>query len=162
MVKRQFRVILFCMFCGVLSATTCFAAKQSPTQANSQSETEAISSLLKKQVSDWNRGDIPAFMGGYWDSKYTEFVNGSGIFQGWEAVLQRYLHSYPNRAAMGHLTFSGLEIHLLCPDSAYVVGEYRLDRQKDTLRGVFTLIFKKFPEGWRIVNDHTTAFQKAK
>ncbi len=159
MLKQRLLVILFCVF---FSGTTCFAARQSSAPADPTSDTEAISSLLKKQVSDWNRGDVRAFMDGYWHSKYTEFVGGSGIFQGWEAVLQRYLHSYPNRAAMGHLTFSGLEIHLLCPDSAYVVGEYRLDRQKDTLRGVFTLIFKKFPEGWRIVNDHTTAFQNAK
>lgn len=156
------RPLLIIVFWTVLSATTCLAARQSSTQANPEPETEAISSLLNKQVSDWNRGDIPAFMEGYWHSKYTEFVGGSGILQGWEEVLQRYLHSYPNRAAMGHLTFSGLEIHALCPDSAYVVGEYRLDRQQDTLRGVFTLTFKKFPEGWRIVNDHTTAFQNAK
>lgn len=101
-------------------------------------------------------------MNGYWRSKYTEFVSDSGIFHGWEDVLQRYLDSYPNRAAMGHLTFYGLEIRLLCPDSAYVVGEYRLERQKDAPRGVFTLIFKKFPEGWRIVNDHTTAFRNSK
>lgn len=159
MAKRQFLLIVFCV---ALSATTCFADRQSSTQVNSEPETEAISSLLNKQVSDWNRGDVPAFMEGYWHSKYTEFVGSSGILQGWDEVLQRYLHSYPNRAAMGHLTFSGLEIHLLCPDSAYVVGEYRLDRQQDTLRGVFTLTFKKFPEGWRIVNDHTTAFQNAK
>lgn len=148
----------------VFSTAATSVARQTAPQAGagSQQDTEAIASLLKQQVVNWNRGDIPSFMNGYWHSKYTEFVSDSGIFQGWEDVLQRYLHSYPNRAAMGHLTFSGLEIHLLCADSAYVVGEYRLDRQKDTPRGVFTLIFKKFPEGWRIVNDHTTAFRRSK
>lgn len=159
MSKPQFRTLLLCI---ALTSTICLATQQSSKDSDSQPESDAIASLLKKQVSDWNRGDIPAFMNGYWRSKYTEFVNDSGIFQGWEDVLQRYLHSYPNRAAMGHLTFSGLEIHALCADSAYVVGEYRLDRQKDTLRGVFTLIFTKFPEGWRIVNDHTTAFPRSK
>lgn len=150
--------------CIILSAAASFAAghpsPQASPQTDSQLGVQAITTLLQKQVADWNRGDIPAFMSGYWRSKYTEFVNDSGIYQGWEDVLNRYLHSYPNRAAMGHLTFSGLEIHVLCADSAYVVGEYRLDRKKDTPRGVFTLIFKKFPEGWRIVNDHTTAFHR--
>lgn len=150
------------VFCIILIAATLLLAPQVSPQGSSPSETDAIAALLKQQVSDWNRGDIQAFMNGYWQSKYTEFVSDSGIFQGWDDVLQRYLHSYPNRAAMGHLTFSGLEVHLLCADSAYVVGEYRLDRQKDTPRGVFTLIFKKFPEGWRIVNDHTTAFHNSK
>lgn len=122
-------------------------------------DSRVIASALDQQVADWNRGNIPAFMGGYWKSNDTEFVNDVGIFQGWAAVLDRYEKSYPNRAAMGHLTFSGLEIHLLCPDSAYVIGKYRLDREKDHPEGVFTLIFKKFPEGWKIVNDHTTAFR---
>jgi ketosteroid isomerase-like protein len=26
-----------------------------------------------------------------------------------------------------------------------------------TPHGLFTLIFKRFPEGWRIVHDHTSA-----
>lgn len=159
MLKMRFGALLLCI---ALASTICFAARQSPTEFDSQAESDAIASLLKTQVSDWNRGDIPAFMNGYWHSEYTEFINDSGIFQGWEDVLKRYQRSYLNRAAMGHLTFSGLEIHVLCADSAYVVGEYRLDRQKDTLRGAFTLIFKKFPEGWRIVNDHTTAFRTSR
>ncbi|MFZ0333526.1 MAG: nuclear transport factor 2 family protein [Candidatus Acidiferrales bacterium] len=122
----------------------------------------AIAAVLQKQVADWNRGDIPAFMAGYWKSSDTEFENDSGLFQGWDDVLKRYQTTYPNRAAMGHLTFSGLEIHVLCADSAYVIGKYRLDREKDHPQGVFTLIFRKFPEGWRIVNDHTTAFRVSK
>jgi ketosteroid isomerase-like protein len=121
-------------------------------------EAYAIKDVLEKQVAAWNHGDIRAFMEGYWKSEQTEFVSASGIFLGWQAVLDRYLHSYPDRAAMGHLTFSGIEVHILCPDAAYVVGKYKLERQNDTPEGVFTLTFRKFPEGWRIVNDHTTAY----
>ena len=131
-------------------------------QMAQQAEGRAIASVLDKQVAEWNHGDIPAFMDGYWKSNDTEFVSDAGIFQGWNDVLKRYENSYPNRAAMGHLTFSGLEIHVLCPDSAYVIGKYRLDREKDHAQGVFTLIFRKFPDGWRIVNDHTTAFRASK
>jgi ketosteroid isomerase-like protein len=138
------------------------AARRNFAQTATQADSRAILSVLNEQVADWNRGDIPAFMGGYWKSNDTEFVNDAGIFQGWDEVLKRYENSYPNRAAMGHLTFSGLEIHRLCPDSAYVIGKYRLDREKDHPQGVFTLIFRKFPEGWRIVNDHSTAFRVRK
>lgn len=131
-------------------------------QTAAPSESRAIASALNEQVADWNRGDIPAFMRGYWKSGDTEFVNDAGILKGWDDVLRRYEKSYPNRAAMGHLTFSGLEIHVLCPDSAYVIGKYRLDREKDHPEGVFTLIFRKFGDGWKIVNDHTTAFRATK
>jgi len=145
-----------------LSAASTILGQEATVKPRPQADAQAITNLLNKQVADWNRGDIPAFMGGYWQSKYTEFEGESGIYQGWDDVLKRYQKSYPNRAAMGHLTFSGLEIHLLCTDSAYVIGKYRLDRENDTPRGVFTLIFKKLPEGWRIVNDHTTAFRASK
>jgi ketosteroid isomerase-like protein len=146
---------------GVLAARATIAG-QVPSPTASEVDTRAIASVLQKQTADWNRGDIPAFMAGYWKSPDTEFENDSGIFQGWDDVLKHYEANYPNKAAMGHLTFSDLEIHVLSIDSAYVIGKYRLDREKDHPQGVFTLIFRKFPRGWRIVNDHTTAFRASK
>ncbi|MFZ0212037.1 MAG: nuclear transport factor 2 family protein [Candidatus Acidiferrales bacterium] len=143
---------------GALVVTLGITTASALAQSTPPPEAFAIKSVLEQQVAGWNRGDIPAFMQGYWNSEQTEFVSASGIFLGWQAVLDRYLHSYPNRAAMGHLTFSGIEVHVLCPDAAYVVGKFRLDRENDNPEGVFTLIFRKFPEGWRIVNDHTTAY----
>ncbi|MHB8485833.1 MAG: YybH family protein [Candidatus Acidiferrales bacterium] len=156
--------ILLALFVFTLSGT--FASAQSSPKANPsphlQDNVQAIKSVLAQQVAAWNRGDIPAFMDGYWKSDDLEFVNAAGIFQGWQDVLKRYEHSYPDRAAMGHLTFSGVEIHALCPDAGFVVGHFRLDREKDGQKdhpeGVFTLIFRKFPAGWKIINDHTTEF----
>ena len=147
-------VIAACALAVILGITLLPASAQTHSPADSQ----AIKNVLEQQVAAWNRGDIPQFMAGYWKSDDLEFVNAAGIFQGWQDVLNRYEHSYPNRAAMGKLTFSGLETHVLCQDTAYVVGRFRLDREKDHPQGVFTLIFRKFSDGWRIVNDHTTEF----
>jgi ketosteroid isomerase-like protein len=147
---------------GLFAAASVAIVGQTSSPTASELDTRAIASVLRRQTADWNRGDIAAFMAGYWKSPDTEFENASGIFQGWDDVLKHYQATYPNRAAMGHLTFSGLEVHVLSADSAYVIGKYRLDREKDHPEGVFTLIFKKFPEGWRIVNDHTTAFRASK
>lgn len=150
------------LFVAIIAIGFVAATQRGFGQTAAPSESRAIASALNEQVADWNRGDIPAFMRGYWKSGDTEFVNDAGILKGWDDVLRRYEKSYPNRAAMGHLTFSGLEIHVFCPDSAYVIGKYRLDREKDHPEGVFTLIFRKFGDGWKIVNDHTTAFRATK
>lgn len=150
------------LFVAIIAIGFVAATQRGLGQTAASSDSRAIASALNEQVADWNRGDIPAFMRGYWKSADTEFVNDGGILRGWDEVLKRYEKSYPNRAAMGHLTFSGLEIHVLCPDSAYVIGKYRLDREKDQPEGVFTLIFRKFRDGWKIVNDHTTAFRATK
>jgi len=120
----------------------------------------AIRAVLDAQVEAWNRGDLDAFMRGYWKSEKTEFVGANGIQRGWQAVFDRYRKGYPNREAMGTLTFSNLEITPLGSDAALVLGEWRLDRAADHPHGVFTLVFRKFPEGWCIIHDHTSASQK--
>lgn len=152
------------LFAGFLTVVASASGQRKADGKSSQSgeAQQAIEKVLKTQEAAWNRGDIGEFMFGYWRSKYTEFENDSGIYQGWDDVLKRYEKNYPNRAAMGQLTFSGLEIHVLSANSAYVIGKYRLDREKDHPEGVFTLIFRKFDDGWKIVNDHTTAFHTSK
>jgi ketosteroid isomerase-like protein len=117
-----------------------------------------IRAVLEIQEAAWNRGDIDAFMKYYWRSQKTLFVGANGVTRGWQAVLDRYYRTYPNLQAMGRLTFSNIEVHQDCARAAVVIGEYHLQRQKDNPSGVFTLNFRKFPEGWRIVVDHTTAF----
>ena len=82
-------------------------------------------------------------------------MGASGIQRSWQAVLDRYRQGYPDRKAMGKLTFADLEITMLGPKAAFVLGESRLGRASDQPHGVFTLIFRRFPEGWRIIHDQT-------
>ena len=143
-----------------LCAAVLFSVSVSPrANATRQSAAEGqIRSVLDMQTAAWNRGDLDTFMTGYWKSEETEFVGASGISRGWQAVLDRYRRNYPDRKAMGLLTFSKLEVHVVCPEAAFVIGEFQLDREKDHPAGIFTLNFRKFKEGWRIVADHTEAF----
>jgi hypothetical protein len=135
------------------SAVPCTPAQPPPSPESLEA---GVRALLKKQVADWNRGDVTAFMRGYWKSPQTEFVGTDGIMRGWETVLDRYRKTYPDRASMGHLDFTGLEVTVLGPEAALAVGHWQLKRLNDTPGGVFTLVFRKFPEGWRIINDHTS------
>ncbi len=134
------------------------AGPQPPGVLTGASKAEAgIRAVLDAQEAAWNRGDLEAFMAGYWKSDRTAFVGSSGILRGWQAVLDRYRRTYPDRAAMGRLTFSDLEITVLAPDAALVLGRWELERASDRPGGVFTLVARKFPEGWRIIHDHTSA-----
>jgi uncharacterized protein (TIGR02246 family) len=124
-------------------------------------ERVAIRELLDAQAAAWNKGDLEGFMSGYWKSDETVFMGSSGIIRGWQAVLDRYRRSYPDRRTMGRLTFTDIEIHQLSDDASYIIGRYQLEREKDHPEGVFTLIARKFPDGWRIALDHTSAFVPA-
>src|SRR5262245_36018272 len=114
---------------------------------------EDIRSLLERQEQDWNRGDLAAFMTGYERSDALVFTSGGEVRRGWNAALARYRAAYPDRAAMGRLTFSDLEITLLGTDAAVVLGRYRLERAQDRPEGVFTLVLRKGRAGWKIIHD---------
>jgi ketosteroid isomerase-like protein len=116
----------------------------------------AIQAVLTVQQVAWNKGDIPKFMEGYWNSPELTFAGSKGFTRGWEPVLARYQKSYADQAAMGKLDFSELEIRPLGPDAALVLGRWHLQRQAGDIGGIFTLVFQKFPQGWLIIHDHTT------
>jgi uncharacterized protein (TIGR02246 family) len=121
-----------------------------------KAEREAIGTVLSAQQTAWNRGDVDAFLVGYWHSPELTFSGSNGVARGWDAVLARYKKSYPDKAAMGQLDFSELEFRFLGPDAALVLGRWHLKREKDELGGVFSLVWQRFPDGWKIIHDHTS------
>ena len=115
-----------------------------------------IRAVMEAQVAAWNRGDIDGFMNGYVRSDKLEFVSKGKITRGWQTVRDRYRKKYSSREAMGTLKFSDIEIKILKPNIAIVVGHWQLARQKDRPHGSFVLTFRREPEGWRIVHDETS------
>jgi ketosteroid isomerase-like protein len=116
-----------------------------------------VRAVIDGQMRHWNAGDLAGFMQGYDNSPRTRFASGGDVNLGFQTVFDRYQKRYGDRAAMGTLTFSDVDITVLAPDAAVVFGRYRLQREKDTPSGLFTLLFRKTGEGWRIVHDHTSA-----
>ena len=72
-----------------------------------------IRDVLRAQQEAWNGGDIDSFMNGYARADTTVFVSGDEVMRGWQTVRDRYLKKYSDRAKMGTLTFSDLEMNSL-------------------------------------------------
>lgn len=119
-------------------------------------DTKVIHEVLSAQQAAWNRGDVDAFLVGYWRSPELTFSGSSGVSRGWDGVLTRYKKNYPDPAAMGQLEFTGLEFRFLGPDAALVLGQWHLKRESGDVGGVFSLVWQKFPDGWKIIHDHTS------
>jgi len=134
--------------------TGCAAPGASRPDASAE---PAIRAVLEQQARDWNQGSIERFMQGYAPRDDIRFASGGDVQRGWQPVFDRYLKKYGDRAAMGRLTFSEVEVTPLSADAALVLGRWRLQREKDEPSGLFTLVFRKLPEGWRIVHDHTSS-----
>jgi beta-aspartyl-peptidase (threonine type) len=124
------------------------------------SETEkAVRAVLDAQVAAWNKGDLEGFMQGYWRSPKLSFTSGGKVTRGWDETLANYKKRYQSEGKeMGKLTFSDLEVEPLAPDVVLVRGRFGLvlAHSKDRPTGVFTLVVRKLPEGWRIIHDHTS------
>jgi ketosteroid isomerase-like protein len=128
-------------------------------QTGQEDSVRAVREVLDRQVVDWNKRDLDGFLAGYWNSPKVVFQSGGQRSNGWEAMRDRYRRRYQAEGkAMGRLVFSAIEIEPLGPEAMLVRGGWRLTMPDGTKPGgLFTLIVRKFPEGWKIVHDHTSA-----
>jgi ketosteroid isomerase-like protein len=159
--------VLLLLFAAMLEAQTAAGegrkndeASQSVTSSvnPSVSPEEAIRGALDAQVAAWNRGDLKGYMQGYWHSQELTFFAGSKESAGWEAAYERYRAAYVGRdKGMGKLKFANIRVEVLSPEAAFVRGGWQLTMKDGIQRsGLFTVVLKKFSEGWRIIHDHSS------
>ena len=146
-VPRLFRLATF----GLALVSGAVGASAAEPSATAQ-----ILQILQTQAEAWNRGDIDAFMQTYAPVPELRFASGGNVTYGWQPTLERYKQRYPDRAAMGTLTFSDLTVTELAPDAALVFGHWQLQRAKDSPSGLFTLLVRRTATGWKIFADHTS------
>jgi len=154
--RRRFRMRkLYLVLLSLVWVSAGFAQESKDAAAT-------IEEVLNQQVAAWNRHDLEGFMSGYWKSPELTFFAGGQATSGWQAALERYRKSYQSPGKeMGKLTFSNLTVQVLGADAAFARGEFRLTMPDGkTPQGLFTLIFRKFPEGWKIVHDHSSSSQQ--
>lgn len=129
---------------------------QEPAKSASGEEA-AVRAVLDIQMKAWNRGDLEGYMSGYWNSPDLVFIGGATENRGWQATLERYRKSYQSAGReMGQLDFPEMTIHMLGPDAAYATGKFHLkmsDGREPS--GRFTVILRKFTDGWKIIHDHS-------
>ena len=152
-----------CVHAQPAGAQAASAAPQVPAGSPQADEAE-IRAAIQAQTDAWNRADIPAFMAVYENSPDTTFI-GLTMRKGYEPILQRYRENYTTPEQMGMLIFNDIDIRLLpsgCGHSeiALVTGKFHLARttrgeaKKDD--GIFSLVWRKGPQGWKIILDHTS------
>ncbi len=118
-------------------------------------EKEQILNIMSTQEKAWNNADLEGFMQAYWKSDKLKFIGKSGIKYGWQLTLDNYKKSYPDKAAMGTLHFDVLQVEII-KDTAFVLGKWQLSRVQDTLKGFYTLYWKKIDGQWKIIIDHSS------
>ena len=116
-----------------------------------------ILKVIRTGQTGWNEGNWDKYMSQYLKSDSIRFVGKGNCTYGWETVMKNYKKGYPDKSAMGKLTFSNIDIKVLSDSSALVFGKWELERINDHPWGLFTLIWKLTPHGWKIIHDHTSS-----
>lgn len=118
-----------------------------------------VRAVWNAQVAAWNRGDLNGFMAAYWKSPDLVFFSNGDETRVWQATLDRYRARYQGEGKqMGTLDFPQLEVTMLGAEAALVRGRWHLQMPDGKeFGGMTSVIFRKRPEGWRIVHDHSTA-----
>ena len=148
----------FCLAC--LVAAVFVTARNAPADKSNPTGDEvraAVRAVLDAQTAAWNKGDLEGFMAGYWKSPELTFFSGKDVQRGWQATIDRYRKRYQGEGReMGKVAFHDVRVDPVGPEHAWVRGRWEVVTSKETLGGLFTLVFRKFPDGWRIIHDHTS------
>jgi ketosteroid isomerase-like protein len=143
---------------GIIIMIAAFFSPVVIAQNSDNAAAVAIRKVIDDQQTAWNRHDLEAFMTGYWNSPDLTFFSGAHESKGWQAAIDRYKKNYQGAGhEMGRLEFANLRIEILGPEDAFVRGEFHLIMSDGkTPHGLFTLVFRKFPDGWKIIHDHSS------
>lgn len=148
--KSKFSLLLVISLLGA-SCTNSRTAVSDP-----KADEEAIMNVFNAEQIGWNNGNLDEFMEGFWNSDSLQFMSARGINHGWQQTLDGYRKRYPDREAMGTLSYKILQMTRLAPNVYVVMGEYHLVRSIGNLDGTFTSIFKKINGKWVAIYDHSS------
>ena len=141
--KKIYLVFASCLFITISSIAQSAAEKE-------------ILGILERQTQAWNRGDLEAFMIGYWENDSLMYIGKGGVTYGYASTLNSYKKNYGDTARMGKLKFDILHVKSMGPDHYFVVGKWFLTRSAGNVGGHYTLIFKKIKGEWVIISDHSS------
>ena len=143
----------------VLLLVACAASP--PVRRFAPMDTAAVTKVIEDQAAAWNRGDLAGYMEGYAKTDALVFTSGGNVRRGWQQAFAHYQKRYAtNPKAMGHLEFGVTQVDAVGADAAVVLGTWKLTESEHPGEGVFTLVFERRPEGWRIVHDHTSSLAR--
>ena len=108
---------------------------------------------MEAQQNAWNKGDLDAFMNGYWESDSLLFIGKSGVNNGYLNTLTNYKKAYPDKKAMGNLTFKNRSWTPISDSAALLIGSWRISEEQ---HGMYSLLWKKIDGRWVIIADHSS------
>jgi len=128
-----------------------------PEPPPSDSEADAIKTVIAKMQDAWNRGDFRGYMQGF-ENPDVIFVSGGKFQSGWQGTLDHYIRDYgasPDKRGM--LRFYDIRIEMLSADAAQLISRYQLVRPEHPQYGINTRLMRKVNGRWVIALNHVSS-----
>jgi ketosteroid isomerase-like protein len=120
--------------------------------------TRVITAQLERSASDWNRGDLAAFLSDYAQESTTTFIDGRRARGGIDFIRGVYEPRFSGKVRRDSLHFEEIEARPLSPTLGLVTARFVLQRGSEiTASGPFTLVMELRPDGWKILHDHSSS-----
>lgn len=147
-----------------LALTACApagAGRYAASTAERAEQHHEIVAMLAHSASNWNRGDLDAFVNDYLPGAETTYIGSRGVLRGTDAIRQAYAPRFAPGGIRDSLSFELMDVDPLAPDVVNVIATYILARHvgaRDsvTSRGPTSLVMRRVDGRWRIVHDHSS------
>lgn len=144
---------------GLLCLYTSLGSAQTHGQLYTASREQLdVTKVVLAEEHTWNSGDLDGYLALYKDAEDTEAIL-NGPVHGLANIRSAYHAAFPSKDAMGTLEQSSVEVRELGPNFALALGHYRLSRSRKNggeADGVFTEIFEKTEQGWKMIFSENT------
>jgi uncharacterized protein (TIGR02246 family) len=142
-------------FVGLLAASCATTPAAKPASGWTGDEA-AIRAATAASSAAWNRGDIKGHLAIY--DEATTFMTTDGPRPGVAPIEEAFLKKYFNNGVPKQsLAFSQVAVRRLGDDAALETGRFQLSGGGlPEQSGWFTLVWKRTPEGWRVIHDHSS------
>lgn len=147
-------MIVTALVAGLAGGSLCEAAEIQPRHSKDDGRIHAV---MSAQAAAWNRGAIDGFMNGYARSDATEFIARDTLTRGWQTVRDRYKKKYDRPQEDGYAHFLGVESHIPGRSRRACDWTLKAGPPEGQAARTFHAAFRRTPEGWGIVHDHTSA-----
>jgi hypothetical protein len=128
---------------------------------NTEPDAQRVYEILLKMLDRWNAHDIEGHLEPYWKSPELLVVIDSEQFNGWQQLHDSYVNGYPDRAAMGFIEPTRIQVRLLKPDLALALTCWTINfpNSNQKVVGNTTMNLQKFDDDWKIVASHSSTNQ---
>jgi ketosteroid isomerase-like protein len=125
-----------------------------------EKDAEQIGALVSQQYTAVAAGNIEKYLEPFWKSPLLIYISEGAIWKGWDEMRSHVERDYPDWKHVGHPILERMEISVVDVATASTLEWWDMTFPSSArVNGTTTSVWRKVPEGWRIIVTNTSVVQ---